>query len=192
MTKFQTASIAVALTALGFISQQAFETKKKDILDSLALSVMTSLVEIEIAGMQTAGVEPAAAGILVADSTEPSPDRSTSETIATLVLPLPPLKPLPKPLCAVTPRVQLASYKPDAGRFRYDLFHAPEIHTEVRVITVDSAQTGDWATLIASCREKSLKVCIEKSKTRQRVVILDPERVEAAPSPLAESQQPVS
>lgn len=135
MTKFQLAGSAVALTAVGFISQQAFETKKKDLLDSLALSVMTSLVQIETTGMQAAGVEPAAAGILVADSTETSPDRSTSETMAPLVLPLPPLNPLPKPLCAVRPRVQLASYEPDAGRFRYDLFRAPEIHTEVRVIT---------------------------------------------------------
>lgn len=190
MAKLRTASITVVLTALAFMSQQAFEAKKKNIFDSLALSLMASIVEIETAGMQTAEVEQAPAGILIADATESSPPRRPRETIATLVVPLPPLKALPNPLCAATPRAQLVSYRADAGNYRYDFFRAPEVHTELRVVAADSAQTGDWAKLIASCREKSLKVCIQKSKNTQRVVILDPEKVDAVPSTLAQSEQP--
>jgi len=189
MTKLQTASITLVLAAVGFFSLQALEAKKKVILHSLALSIMSSLLEIESAGMETAEKESEPGEILIADSADLSPARTSAETITTLVLPLPALKALPKPLC--NPQVQLASYRTDLRRFRYELVR-PQTHTEIRVVSADSAQTGDWAKLVASCREKSLKVCIEKSKNSQRVVILDPSSIEPRPSTVSQSGQPFS
>lgn len=189
MTKFQTATITVVLAAVGFFSLQALEARQKQILDSLALSIMSSLLEIETAGIDVDEAEPEPIAILVADSADTSAAPTTRETIATLVLPLPPLKSLPRPFC--TSRVQLASFRQGPGRFQYDLSRE-QVHTEIRVVSADSVLTGDWAGLIKSCREKSLKVCVEKSKNSQRVVILDPSIIKARPSTVVAPAQPFS
>lgn len=192
MTQLRTASSTVVLTALLIVSYRAFEENKRDFLNSLAFSVMASLVEIETGGIESAEFEAAPDGILIAEATEISPARGARETLATLVLALPPLKPLSKPLCAARPPVQLASYRAGEVRDRYDFFHAPEIHTEIRVVTSTAAQTGDWTKLVASCREKSLKVCIEKSKSRQRVVILESGDRDPVGLPVPTVEQPAS
>lgn len=191
MTKVLTASVTIVLTVLVFVSYRAFEENRGKFINSLALSIMASLVEIETNRSRTAEAERVQDGILIADAAEHSPVLQARERIATRVVPLPPLKPLPKPLCTARPPVQLARYQAGAERYRHDLFRWPQVHTEVHVITEESSKTRDWTKLIASCREKSLKVCIDKSKTRQRVVILDSKKDDAVSSAIATIEQPV-
>lgn len=184
MTKLLTASITVVLTALVFVSYRAFEKNGGKILNCFALSVITSLVEFDTEPSQTARAERAQAGVLVADGPKHSPALQAPATIATQIVPLPPLKPLPKPLCTSAPRAQFAGYRADALRFQSEFFRPQDIQTEVRVIMPEAAQTGDWAKIAASCRERSLKACIEKSRNTQRVVILAPGKPEMVSFPI--------
>lgn len=174
MTKLLTASITVVLTALIFVSYRAFEENGEKILNCFALSVMATLIELDMEPGQTAQVEQAQAGVLVADGPNSAPALQPRATIATRVAPLPPLKPLPKPLCTSAPRAQFASFRTDALRLQRELFLPQDIQTGFRVAMPAAAQTGDWAEITASCRERSLKACIEKSRNMQRVVILAP------------------
>lgn len=184
MTKLLTACITVVLTALVFMSYRAFEKNGEKILNGFALSVMATLVEFDTEPGQTAEVEREQAGVLDPHRPSCSPVPQARAAMATLIVPLPPLKQLPKPLCTSASRAQFAGFRAGALRFQSEFFLSPEIQTEIRVVMPEAAQTGDWAQFATSCRERSLKACLEKSRNMQRVVILTPGTLDLVSFPI--------